>query len=69
MAVVTYFRHSTTGCTCMLSCTQRSVLQNGANFVLRIISVKVYGLGFFGKRTDQRLEPGSDFNRNVDKKA
>jgi len=28
------------------------------------------GLGFrvLGKRTNQRLEPGSDFNRNVDKK-
>jgi hypothetical protein len=48
---------------------KKSVVQNGANFILRIISGKVYGLRFFGKRTNQRLESGSDFNRNVDKKA
>jgi len=28
---------------------QRSTVQNGANFVLRIISVKVWGLGFLAR--------------------
>jgi hypothetical protein len=64
-----HFRHWTTGCTCIAIISGTEKICSSKWSKLHFKNYLREGLGFFGKRTNQRLEPGSDFNRNVDKKA